>query len=142
MAYDPYLVSCRVFVDTFPAADLSDITDKYGAYSILASQEVQAGKLKVQAASEGGAAQVQEGSSICHDSITRLRFTIPMEAPLAAKVVSPLTTLVSHTESSAQAQQIVKYALNIDDQVDILTYNTVAELYKNEANAAAMSCLL
>ena len=130
MAYDPYLVSCRVFVDTFPPVELDDITDAYGVFKIngLASGEITQGKLKVQPAAQGAATQLPEGSSICHDSITRLRFTVPLEAPLAAKVVSPLTTLVSHTETTADAQDIVRYALGMDGQVDLLTYNTVAEL--------------
>ena len=138
MAYDPYLVSCRVFVDTFPPVELDDITDAYGVFKIngLASGEITQGKLKVQPAAQGAATQLPEGSSICHDSITRLRFTVPLEAPLAAKVVSPLTTLVSHTETTADAQDIVRYALGMDGQVDLLTYNTVAELYKNAAGAS------
>ena len=138
VAYDPYLVSCRVFVDTFPPVELDDITDAYGVFKIngLASGEITQGKLKVQPAAQGAATQLPEGSSICHDSITRLRFTVPLEAPLAAKVVSPLTTLVSHTETTADAQDIVRYALGMDGQVDLLTYNTVAELYKNAAGAS------
>ena len=138
MAYDPYLVSCRVFVDTFPPVELDDITDAYGVFKIngLASGEITQGKLKVQPAAQGAATQLPEGSSICHDSITRLRFTVPLEAPLAAKVVSPLTTLVSHTETTTDAQDIVRYALGMDGQVDLLTYNTVAELYKNAAGAS------
>ena len=138
VAYDPYLVSCRVFVDTFPPVELDDITDAYGVFKIngLASGEITQGKLKVQPAAQGAATQLPEGSSICHDSITRLRFTVPLEAPLAAKVVSPLTTLVSHTETTTDAQDIVRHALGMDGQVDLLTYNTVAELYKNAAGAS------
>ena len=138
VAYDPYLVSCRVFVDTFPPVELDDITDAYGVFKIngLASGEITQGKLKVQPAAQGSATQLPEGSSICHDSITRLRFTVPLEAPLAAKVVSPLTTLVSHTETTTDAQDIVRHALGMDGQVDLLTYNTVAELYKNAAGAS------
>ena len=92
---------------------------------------------------EGIEAQVEEDSSICHDSITQLRFTVPLEAPLSASVVSPLTTLVSHAMtslniSSDKAQAIVKHALGLEDGVDLLTYNTMKSLYKNEAGASSV----
>ncbi|QDZ18580.1 hypothetical protein A3770_02p10980 [Chloropicon primus] len=141
VAYDPYLVSCRVFVDAFPPVDLSDITNAYGAYIInLNGNEIEVGKLKLQPAAQSGEAQVQEGSSICHDSITKLRFTVPLEAPVGSEVVSPLTSLVSHmmtgdSRTAAEAQTIVKYALMFDDQLDLLTYDTMDALYRDEASA-------
>ncbi|QDZ23920.1 hypothetical protein HOP50_11g64580 [Chloropicon primus] len=134
-AYDPYLVSCKVSVDAFPPVSSSDITNAYGVYSIpVQGGSMPVGKLKLQPAAQG-AGQVQEGSSICHDSISRLRFTVPMEAPIGATVVSPLTTLVSHLGSNPNSHSIIKYALGIGNQVNLLTYNTVAELYKNDALA-------
>ena len=149
MAYDAYLVSCKVYIDEVvngaaTGSQIHDITDRFGAYSISINSlaEPYLGQnLKLQPAAQlsGASSQVEEGSSICHDAITRLRFLVPLQAPRTAKVVSPLTTLVSHAvalpASISEAQKIVKFALNIDDKTDLLTYDTIAGLYRNEADA-------
>ena len=137
-------MSCPVQVKGKDGKTYTDISDKYGKYSVAVTGGASTGeRLKIPVLpgmSLIAGKQVAEGAGICHDSITLLPFTIPLEAPLIAKVVSPLTTLVSHAEStlekqSSDAQKLIKAALGIDDGLNILEYDTIAGLYKNDAKA-------
>ena len=144
-------MNCLVTIEDQDGLAYQAMTNKYGAYSLTIPQSKidQGQKIKVQAAPEGGSEQVEEGSSVCHDSITRLRFTTQLEAPLSATVVSPLTTLISHLQTSQgknllEAEAIVKYALGIntpagDETLEtLLTYDVISGLYNNQAGAASI----
>ena len=137
-------MSCPVQVKGKDGKTYTDISDKYGKYSVAVTGGASTGeRLKIPVLpgmSLIAGKQVAEGAGICHDSITLLPFTIPLEAPLIAKVVSPLTTLVSHAEStlekqSSDAQKLIKAALGIDDGLNILEYDTIAGLYSNDPKA-------
>ncbi len=137
VAYDPYLVNCVVSLVGDDGKSYQDTTDEYGDFSIVVSGGPRSEeRIKLQAAAFG-----TDTTDVCHDSITGLAFTVPLEAHTSAVVVSPLTTLVSHLVGSQslsidEASTAIRAALGIGTTVNLLAYDTIAGLYEDDPEAS------
>ena len=134
-----YVVGATAFLDSAKNGSFNGIRDEYEPFAITDEN----GDFDLELSDEqfsffdldgSGTIEDDEARIICSggtDVSTGLPVTVDMKSPISSEYVTPLTSvltdLMNDGRNSQEAQSIIRNAFQIDNSVDLLNFDSVAQ---------------